>query len=60
MIKIEDWPTWLQWAVAVPNATLLLVLWGWFPKTKKGWQIAWVLIGIEALFFIFFQNWGSK
>jgi ABC-type branched-subunit amino acid transport system permease subunit len=58
--KIEDWPTWLQWAVAVPNAVILLTLLGWTPKTKKGRYIALSLLVIEAIFFIFFQNWNSK
>jgi hypothetical protein len=60
MTKIEDWPTWLQWAVAVPNAVILLALLRWTPKTKKGWYIAGSLLAIEAIFFIFFQNWSSK
>ncbi|HUC29685.1 MAG TPA: hypothetical protein VMR80_08885 [Candidatus Acidoferrum sp.] len=60
MTKIEDWPTWLQWAVAVPNAIILLTLLAWTPKTKKSWYIAGALLAIEAIFFIFFQNWNSK
>jgi len=40
MAKIEDWPMWLQWAVGIPNAAILLTLIAWTPKTKKGWYIA--------------------
>jgi hypothetical protein len=54
MTKIDDWPMWLQWAVAVPNAVILVTLLVWTPKTKKGWYVAGAFLGIEAIFFISF------
>lgn len=52
MAKIEDWPMWLQWAVGIPNAAILLTLIAWTPKTKKGWYIAGGLLAFEAILFI--------
>ncbi len=52
MIKIEDWPMWLQWLVAVPNAVILVSLMIWYPKTRKGWYVASCLIGCEIIFFL--------
>lgn len=60
MTKIEDWPTWVQYAVGIPNAVILLTLLAWTPKNKKGWYIAGGLLLIEVIFFVFFQNWNSK
>ena len=58
--KIEDWPTWLQWAVAIPNAVILLTLWGWTPKTKKGWYIAVSLPRHRSHFFHLFSKLEFK
>jgi hypothetical protein len=60
MTKIDDWPTWLQYAVGIPNAVILLTLLAWTPKTKKARYVAGGILGIEVIFFIFFQNWNSK
>jgi len=55
MTKFAHWPLWVQIVVAVPHALLAgLVLWGWWPKTRRGyWWFTGAVIYLFVFYFVF-------
>jgi hypothetical protein len=56
--QFNEWPKWVQEAVVIPNAVLLVVLNLWWPKNKQGWRrfglgCAWLIVFLLVMYFVF-------
>jgi hypothetical protein len=53
--NFETWPMWLQYAVGVPHALLLWIMfWLWWPKSVKEWQRFFYVLAYLIVFYLIF------
>ena len=56
--QFDQWPKWIQEAVWIPNAVLVVVLGLWWPKNDKGWRrfgfgVAYLIAFLVIMRFVF-------